>query len=475
MMTNLYMVDANEHYIRKGGYKMFFLILVLSIIMLVIGVAIEYHAFKNNSERNSQGKLIGGIMILGAFLAGLFPIIALEIPTPEIYTTQGDSEYNNMIYIKCDWPLHVWYTLAPYDNPEENGVRYEEPIPLETSISISAKASFFGIKWSETVSKDIVINSDNELNIVETNEPGSSIASIKATFNEEPLFPGDEVTKDLLSVEGTTISGNSVAISGFEFSPNIILEGQNRIAVTYQDLKCEVLYFSHYPQLVNIQAKYTGATLTEGDSILAEDFKVIGKYEDGTQTELTDFTIEPSVAEKPGNLQVKVIKGSMSTTTTVYIDQKPTNSLVCSEQHTPDNVWNQVYITKWSAVDDLDINGKRHSGGLKVEMTEAFSSMGATIGSPLSSQIMLTNDNGKPLVGNIAFAIVVDQSMFSSQSSATISILVDGEERHNTGRIDASTTDEFAFDIDVEGADSIVIRVDAEIKNGAFVFGMVNE
>ena len=164
----------------------------------------------------------------------------------------------------------------------------------------------------------------------------------------------------------------------------------------------------------------------------------------------------------------------MSTTTTVYVEKKPTNSLTYREQHIPNDVLNGVHITKWSSSDDLDINGKRHSGGLKVEMTEAFSSMGATIGSPLSSQITLANDNGKPLIGNISFAIVVDQSMFSSQSSATISILVDGEERHNTGRIDASTTDEFIFNLDVEGADSIIIKVDAEIKNGAFVFGVVD-
>lgn len=443
--------------------------------MLVIGVLLEIYTFRNNAEHKSQKRLIGGIMILGAFLAGLFPIIALEIPKPEIYTTQGDSGYNNMIYTKCDWPLQVWYTLSPYDNPEENGVKYEEPILLETSVSISAKASFFGIKWSETVSKDIVITYDNELNIVETDEPGSSITSIKATFNEEPLFPGDKITKEVLSVEGTTISGRSVAISGFEFSPNIISEGQNRIVVTYQDLKCEILYFAHSPQLVNIQAKYTGATLTEGDSILAEDFKVIEIYEDGTQTELTDFKIEPSVAEKSGNLRVKVIKGNMSTTTTVYVEKKPTNSLTYKEQHTPNDTLYGVSITKWSSVDDLDINGKRHSGGLKVNMNEMLSSWGSTWGSSLTSQIMLINDNGKPLIGNIAFTIVIDQSMLSSQSSAIISILVDGEERHNTGRIDASTTEEFAFDIDADGADSIVIRVDAELKAGAFVFGVVDE
>lgn len=451
--------------------------LVVSILMLVIGVITACLDLKqeDNTQSNPRKKRFGGLLILGAFLTGLFTMLALEIPTPEIYTTQGNSGYNNMIYVKFDWPLQVWYTLEPYDDPKENGSEYKEPIPLETSTSISAKASFLGIKWSDTESKDIVITSDNKLNVVETDEPGSSIASIKATFNEELLFPGDKLTKNKLSVEGITISGNTVPISDFEFSPSTISEGKNRIVITYQDLTCEVLYSAHKPQLSKIQARYAGTTLTEGDSIRTDDFKVIGIYEDGTQTELTDYKIEPSVAEEPGNLRVKVIKDDISTTLTVNVEKKPTNSLVCREQHTPDDALYWVSINKWSNTDDFDINGKRYSGGLKIEMNEMLSSWGATVGTALTSQIMLTNDNGKPLIGNIPFTIVLHQSMLSSQSSATISILVDGEERHNIGRIDASTTDKFPFDIDADGADSIIIRVDAQLKGGAFVFGVVDE
>ena len=286
--------------------------IAISILMLIIGVVTEYLALKqeNDTESNLRKKLFGWLLILGAFLTGFFTIISLEIPAPEIYTTQGDSGDNNTIYIKCDWPLRVWYTLEPYDNPQ-NGSEYKEPIPLEESTSISAKANFLKIKWSETVSKDIIITSDNKLNIVETDEPGSSIVSIKATLNEGVLFPGDELTKDKLNVEGITISGNIVIISDFKLSPITILEGQNRIVVTYQDLECEVLYFAHKPQLANIEARYTGTELTEGDSIHTDDFKVIGIYEDGTQTEFIDYKIEPSVAEKPGNLQVKVITDDM--------------------------------------------------------------------------------------------------------------------------------------------------------------------
>lgn len=91
--------------------------IAISILMLIIGVVTEYLALKqkNDTESKLRKKLFGWLLILGAFLTGFFTIISLEIPAPEIYTTQGDSGDNNTIYVKCDWPLQVWYTLEPYD------------------------------------------------------------------------------------------------------------------------------------------------------------------------------------------------------------------------------------------------------------------------------------------------------------------------------------------------------------------------
>lgn len=418
---------------------------------------------------------IGVILTLSTLVPAIVAIFIIEIPTPEIYTTTGDSYSNNAVYIKSDWLLQVYYTLVPYDDPQENGLKYEDAIPIETSVSVSAKTCFLGFRWSATESKDIVLTSDGNLNIIETDEPGTSIGEITATLNNRQLFPGDELKKDAFTVKGITIAGNSVPISDFTFSPNNISEGQNRIIVTYQDLECEILYSAHYPQLVSLQAQYTGPALVEGDDILVEDFNVVGTYEDGGQVELTDFSVEPSIANREGNLTVKVSKDGISTQVGIYVEPIPTNSLKCIEQHTPNDALHWVSITHWSNTDDFDINSKRYSGGLKVELNEMLSSLGSTVGSPLKAQIILTNDNGKPLVGNIPFTIVLDQSMYESKSSGTISIFVDGNELHNTGEIDGSTKEVFRFDIDADGADSIVIQADVVLKGGAFVFGIVDE
>lgn len=428
-----------------------------------------------SQSRTKRKRRIGEILTLSTLLPAIVAILIIEIPSPEIYTTTGDSHSNNALYIKSDWLLQVYYTLVPYDDPQVNGLKYENAIPIDTSVSVSAKTCFLGFRWSETESKDIVLTSDGNLNIIETDEPGTSIGEITAILTNRQLFPGDELKKDVFAVEGTTIAGNSVPILDFTFSPKIISKGQNRIIITYQDLEYEILYSAHYPQLVNLQARYTGPVLVEGDDILVEDFDVVGIYEDGNQVELTDFSVEPSTASREGNLTVKVSMNGISTQVGIYVEPIPTNSLKCIEQHTPNDALHWVNIVHWSNTDDFDINSKRYSGGLKVELKEMLSSLGSTVGSPLTAQIILTNDNGKPLVGNIPFTIVLDQSMYESKSSGTISIFVDGDELHNTGEIDGSTKEAFRFDIDADGADSIVIQADVVLKGGAFVFGIVDE
>lgn len=302
-----------------------------------------------------------------------------------------------------------------------------------------------------------------------------NIIEIQATIITKQLFPGDQLKKEALLVEGITMSGESVVLSDFKFTPNIITEGENEITVTYDDLTYVILFSAHNPQLVRINAKYVGESLQKGNEILPEYFSVIGIYEDGSQIELTDFLVEPSTASVSGDFLVRVFKGEISTEITLHIEDIPQNSLVCSERHSPNDAIFWVNIKKWSNTDDLDINGKRYSGGLKIEMGDTFSFLGSTVGNSLTSQITISDENGIPLIGNFTGVLVADQSMFSSQSSGIISILVNGEEKYSTGRIDSSTTDEFAFDIDVDGADSIIVKVDAEIKNGSFTFGIVDK
>lgn len=63
--------------------------------------------------------------------------------------------------------------------------------------------------------------------------------------------------------------------------------------------------------------------------------------------------------------------------------------------------------------------------------------------------------------------------MFGSKSYGTVSILVDGEEKFSTGRLDSSVKWDFPFNVSIDGADSMVIVTDTVVNNGKFIYGLV--
>lgn len=446
----------------------YFAISYLCVVLCLIFAFIALRADKKGIKITSA---VGSAITLLDVIVTFF---VLEVPAPEIYTTNGDSQTKNEVYFKTEWPLEVWYTLTPYDNPE-NGVKYKDSILIENSTSISAKACFANIKWSRVESRDIIIDDNGEVKFVETDELGTSIKEIRANIVTDKLFPGDKLTREDLCVEGINIAGETIPIVDYQFSPDTISEGINEITIVYQKFESIICYEACIPKLVKIKATYTGDKLVEGDEINKDCFEVFGIYEDDRQEQLLDYNIEPSVVDRGGNFPINVSKDNISTSITVYVDEMPKNSFTWNEKHVPNDAMNSVSIKVWSDAEDLDIAGKRHSGGLKITISNMFSSLGSGINNPVTSKITITNDDGRPLVDHFEGIFVVDQSMFNSKSYGTISILVDGEEKYNTGKIDSSTRDNFPFSIDIDGADSMIINTEAVINNGDFTFGFVNE
>ena len=435
----------------------------LCIVFAVIAFLVEKHELK----------IAGVVGVIGTLLEIFITLILIDVPVPEIYATNGNSGVQNEVYFKTQWPLKVWYTLTPYDDPKENGIMYRENIPIEESVCISAKACFAGIKWSEMESRDFIINDDGELSFVETDDPGSSIKEIQVTLNTNELFPGDTLKKDMLTVTGTTIGGDQIPISDYEFSPERISEGKNEITVVYGNLQKVIEFTAHHPGLTELEAEYIGEKIQQGDELLAEQFRVVGIYEDGRREELTDYKLEPSIAAQSGHVSVTISKDGTSTSVELYVEEKSKNSIICEEQHTPNDGVNSVSVIQWSDT-DLDINGKGYSGGLKIKMSNMFSSMGSGLNNSISSNIIIKDEKGLPLTDRFEGCFVVDQSMFGSKSYGTISIFVNGEERYSTGRIDALTTEVFPFDVDIDGVNSVMIKTEAVIKNGDFTYGIVN-
>lgn len=65
--------------------------------------------------------------------------------------------------------------------------------------------------------------------------------------------------------------------------------------------------------------------------------------------------------------------------------------------------------------------------------------------------------------------------MYGSNSTGTISILINNEEVFTTGEIDGNTLNAFPFNVDFGDADSLIILTEAHLSSSDFVYGFVAE
>lgn len=152
--------------------------------------------------------------------------------------------------------------------------------------------------------------------------------------------------------------------------------------------------------------------------------------------------------------------------------ESTSNQITPIETHTPnDAVWS-VNLLNWDEKSDYGINGNRYSGGIKVVISNMFTSMGSGAENQITSRIMLPlNDSIDKQFSGI---IILDQSMYGSASSAIIRILANNEVLFSTGEIDGNTTSAFPFNVNAEDADSYIIETAAKLRGTSFVFGLVD-
>lgn len=70
---------------------------------------------------------------------------------------------------------------------------------------------------------------------------------------------------------------------------------------------------------------------------------------------------------------------------------------------------------------------------------------------------------------------ILDQSMFGSNSTGTISVLINNAEVFTTGEIGDNALNAFPFKVDFGDADSLVILTEAHLSGSDFVCGFVSE
>ena len=159
-----------------------------------------------------------------------------------------------------------------------------------------------------------------------------------------------------------------------------------------------------------------------------------------------------------------------------FTTQTPNNKeqqVTVTEQHTPNDVATQVSYCDWDVENDFGITNKRYEGGYKVTITNFFTATGSTVDNDITSRLILQLplNYADPIFTG---TLVLHNSMFGSKSHGTIRILVNGEEKFSTGEISGDCTSDFPFNINIDGADSIIVEADVTVSGGKFEYGLVS-
>ena len=152
----------------------------------------------------------------------------------------------------------------------------------------------------------------------------------------------------------------------------------------------------------------------------------------------------------------------------------PITDTSLSEQHTPNDVATGVTCTSWDENNDLDICMNRFGGGLKIELSNMFTSFGSGSSNAIKSRLAVSFSPENHTQKEYSGVIVLDQSMYGSSTYGTIRILVNNEEVFTTGRVDGSCEAAFPFTVDITNISVIVFEADVVLQGSSFIYGIVD-
>ncbi len=152
----------------------------------------------------------------------------------------------------------------------------------------------------------------------------------------------------------------------------------------------------------------------------------------------------------------------------------PKEKIPVSEHHIPNDIATRVYLPEWNIDKDMGIDGKRYGGGIKVTISDMFIGMGSNGSKDVESRITvpLDGDYDETIFNGV---FILDQSMYGSNSTGVITILINNEEVFTTGEIGGDTVTAFPFSVDFGDADSMIILTKAHLSGSDFVYGFVAE
>lgn len=453
---------------------------ILTIILGVISaILILVTAIKKDKKL-----LYRILMIVSCFVTIISAVVETKLPSPEFYMTNGDSNINNKVYFKVEFPFSVYYTLEAYDDPKKNGTKYKDPFEMDSSFSIRYVSSIMGIMWGEIKSEDVILKANGEVETIDTNEPGKSIAEIEAYLNRNNIFPGDTLNKEDFIVKGTTIAGDKVTMDEFEFSPSKVVEGENKITVDYKGITSIVNFWAHSPKVISIKAEYLGDDVFVGSEIPKEDIKVTATYEDGHAEEVDNFEINPTMCAEEGENSIEILYGENSDkiiVNAVAEEEKNTSEgplfNSCYEKHDDSSIISQIGFDHWDSTKS-DVQGNHYDESqLYISIGDLYNQIQDTGDSFIDSTIIyIVNPEYDLSKGvHIKGKFVVDSEYMGSDAYTSVSIKIDGEKVWATDEnISGSTISPMPFEFDVnQGAESMTMDFHCNARGSGLGLGII--
>ena len=165
------------------------LTIVFGILGLILGLSNKIVKIEDKKEKN-----IRVILLVISFIIAIGNLLVqTDVPEPEFYMTNGDNDSDNKGYFQVEYPFSTYYTLEPYGDPKETGIKYKKPFKVEKSCSVRYAAGIKGIVWGTVKSEDIVLKSNGQLDVIATDEPGRSIAEITAYLKDGSVCTGSAI------------------------------------------------------------------------------------------------------------------------------------------------------------------------------------------------------------------------------------------------------------------------------------------
>lgn len=301
-----------------------------------------------------------GTGIVTAVVTMIIGFYAVDLNEPNILRKDDYSA----IVLEADKGLTIEYKIGKGEKAEWK--KYKKSFHLEHNNTVVARTRL-GLYQSKETEKEVFVEENGLNDFGGADRPIESLKSLKAEYiYRDPkdgkagnYYAGYEMTKDDIQVKGTDLNGKIQEVSDFTYSPGILEKGKNDIEISYElasgkAITTHLFIEATEPKLLSLSAKYKGGTLFAGTELSNDNLEIKGKYEDGTEKEITGYSL-PETTMKLGKNTIIITKDGISIE--LELDAVAKDSITENEKEPNDDI---------NMANNIETN-VRYSGNLKDE------------------------------------------------------------------------------------------------------------